>query len=106
MWFWCPRFKFSVVKVPSALMYCISLDSKSSVADLLNLSLPIILTVWKRFAFLGFAKWFFNLKDALFDDQVDYSDLIKKCEDFQKFTYDTFKTTLYNEGKKIKNRIK
>ncbi len=29
-------------------------------------------------------------------------DEIKKCENFQKKTYSTFKTTLYNEGKKLK----
>ena len=32
--------------------------------------------------------------------------LIKRCEDFQKNTYNTFKKTLYNEGKKIKKIIK
>jgi hypothetical protein len=27
---------------------------------------------------------------------------IKRCENFQKKTYDTFRTTMYNEGKKLK----
>ncbi len=31
---------------------------------------------------------------------------IKRCEDFQKLTYNTLKKTLYNEGKKIKKNIK
>ena len=31
---------------------------------------------------------------------------IKRCEDFKKKTYNVFKTTLYNEGVKIKNKIK
>jgi hypothetical protein len=36
-------------------------------------------------------------------EDIEYNkELIKRCEDFQKLTYDTFKTTLYNEGKKIK----
>ena len=33
-------------------------------------------------------------------------DVIKRCEGFQKLTYDTFRTTLYNEGKNIKKSIK
>ena len=33
-------------------------------------------------------------------------ELIKRCEDFQKLTYNTLKKTLYNEGKKIKKNIK
>jgi hypothetical protein len=37
------------------------------------------------------------------DDFIDNKDKIKRCEDFQKKTYNTIKTTLYNEGKKIKN---
>lgn len=31
---------------------------------------------------------------------------IKRCEDFKKMTYNVFKTTMYNEGLKIKkNKI-
>ena len=35
------------------------------------------------------------------DDEVDNKAKIKRCEDFQKKTYNTIKTTLYNEGKNI-----
>jgi hypothetical protein len=44
--------------------------------------------------------------EELKEDIDDNKELIKRCEDFQKLTYDTFKTTLYNEGKKIKKNIK
>ncbi len=44
-----------------------------------------------------------ELKDS--EDNID-KNLIKRCEDFQKNTYNTFKKTLYNEGKKIKKIIK
>lgn len=40
--------------------------------------------------------------DELKEEPEYNKDLIKRCENFQKMTYDTFKTTLYNEGKKIK----
>lgn len=40
------------------------------------------------------------------EDEPDNKDVIKRCEGFQKLTYDTFKTTLYNEGKNIKKNIK
>jgi hypothetical protein len=40
------------------------------------------------------------------DNNEDNKDVIKRCEGFQKLTYDTFKTTLYNEGKNIKKSIK
>lgn len=43
--------------------------------------------------------------DELKEDMEDNKDLIKRCEDFKKMTYDTIKTTLYNEGKKIKKNI-
>jgi hypothetical protein len=42
------------------------------------------------------------------EDLRDYegnNNLIKRCEDFQKKTYNTFKTTLYNEGKKLKKNL-
>jgi hypothetical protein len=41
---------------------------------------------------------------SLGDDQANNQNLeqIKRCENFQKKTYNTFKTTLYNEGKKLK----
>ena len=39
-------------------------------------------------------------------ENIDNNILIKKCEDFQKHTYNTLKKTLYNEGKKIKKNIK
>lgn len=35
-------------------------------------------------------------------EQLDNLNQIKRCEDFQKKTYNTFKTTIYNEGLKIK----
>ena len=44
-----------------------------------------------------------ELKDN--EDNTD-KNLIKRCEDFQKNTYNTFKKTLYNEGKKIKKNVK
>ena len=40
------------------------------------------------------------------EDEPDNKDVIKRCEGFQKLTYDTFKTTLYNEGKNIKKSMK
>jgi len=43
--------------------------------------------------------------EDLKDNQDDFNNnkpLIKRCEDFQKHTYNTIKKTLYNEGKKIK----
>jgi hypothetical protein len=43
-----------------------------------------------------------NFIDELKEEPDTNSALIKRCENFQKMTYDTFKTTLYNEGKKIK----
>jgi len=43
-----------------------------------------------------------ELKDAMEDEEADNADIIKRCEDFQKKTYNTFKTTMYNEGIKIK----
>jgi hypothetical protein len=45
-----------------------------------------------------------TLKEEQEEEQNDNKDEIKRCEDFQKKTYDTFKTTLYNEGQKIKNK--
>jgi hypothetical protein len=48
--------------------------------------------------------------DLLKEDQelndVDNNDEIKRCDDFQKKTYETFKTTMYNEGLKIKKNKK
>jgi hypothetical protein len=41
--------------------------------------------------------------DELKDEPEENKFQIQRCIDFQKNTYDTFKTTLYNEGKKIKN---
>lgn len=47
-----------------------------------------------------------EIDDANSDDEdipnVNNLEEIKKCENFQKKTYNTFKTTLYNEGKKLK----
>lgn len=43
--------------------------------------------------------------EELKDDMEENKDIIKRCEDFKKMTYDTIKTTLYNEGKKIKKNI-
>jgi hypothetical protein len=40
------------------------------------------------------------------DYDPDNKDIVKRCEGFQKLTYDTFKTTLYNEGKNIKKSLK
>ena len=47
-----------------------------------------------------------ELKDEQFDGDADNKDIIKRCEDFQKKTYETFKTTMYNEGLKIKKNIR
>jgi hypothetical protein len=44
--------------------------------------------------------------EELKENFEENKDLIKRCENFQKMTYDTFKTTMYNEGKKIKKNIK
>jgi hypothetical protein len=46
-----------------------------------------------------------HLED-LKDENVDGSNLnqITRCEEFQKYTYDTMKKTLYNEGKKLKKK--
>jgi hypothetical protein len=45
--------------------------------------------------------------DELKDEEYNVNkNLIKRCDDFQKNTYNTFKKTLYNEGKKIKKIIK
>ena len=43
-----------------------------------------------------------ELKDAQADEIANNTELIKRCEDFQKKTYNCFKTTMYNEGTKIK----
>ena len=42
--------------------------------------------------------------DELKEDFESNANLIKRCEDFQQLTYNTFKTTLYNEGKNIKKQ--
>ncbi len=47
-----------------------------------------------------------GLKEQQSDEKEDYREEIKRCENFQKKTYNTFKTTLYNEGLKIKKNIK
>ena len=39
------------------------------------------------------------------EELKENKELIKRCEDFKKITYDTIKTTLYNEGKKLKNTL-
>ena len=44
--------------------------------------------------------------EELKDDKENNKELIKRCENFQKLTYDTLKTTLYNEGKNIKKITK
>ena len=44
-----------------------------------------------------------DLKD---DENNNNKVLIKRCEDFQKNTYNTLKKTLYNEGKKLKKNIR
>ncbi len=46
-----------------------------------------------------------NYIEELKDNMEENIDLIKRCENFQKKTYQTFKTTLYNEGKNIKKTI-
>ena len=46
-----------------------------------------------------------NHIEELNENKEDNKDLIKRCENFQKKTYQTFKTTLYNEGKSIKKAI-
>ena len=48
-----------------------------------------------------------ELKDEYIDEQTNNNDDIKRCEEFQKKTYNCFKTTMYNEGLKLKkNKIK
>ena len=46
-----------------------------------------------------------NYVEELKENKEDNKDLIKRCENFQKKTYQTFKTTLYNEGKNIKKTM-
>ncbi len=47
------------------------------------------------------------IQDLREDDEYNNSkNIIKEAEKFQKYTYDTIKKTLYNEGKKIKKNIK
>jgi hypothetical protein len=41
---------------------------------------------------------------AIEEEQIDNSSDIKRCEEFKKKTYDTFKTMMYNEGKNIKSK--
>ena len=50
----------------------------------------------------------YRYRDGNGDNYVnnDKKHEIKRCEDFKKKTYNVFKTTLYNEGVKIKNKIK
>jgi hypothetical protein len=43
--------------------------------------------------------------DELIEEEAPPKD-IKRCKDFQQYTYDTVKTTLYNKGKKNKKLIK
>ena len=43
--------------------------------------------------------------DELMDDEENNKDEIKRCEDFNEYTYKTFKTTLYKEGKKLKKNL-
>jgi hypothetical protein len=43
--------------------------------------------------------------EELKDNQEENKEEIKRCENFQKKTYHTFKTTLYNEGKNIKKLL-
>jgi hypothetical protein len=58
---------------------------------------------------LGIIEKYNNMIDEdyiqdLRDDESDNKNLIKRCEDFQKHTYNTLKKTLYNEGKKLKKK--
>jgi hypothetical protein len=60
---------------------------------------------------LDVIKKYNNMNDSEYIEELreeieNNKDLIKRCEEFQKLTYDTFKTTLYNEGKKIKKNVK
>jgi len=41
------------------------------------------------------------LEDLKDNEEID-KNVIKRCENFQKHTYNTIKKTLYNEGKKLK----
>jgi len=45
-----------------------------------------------------------ELKEEHTEEIANNTGQIKRCEEFQKKTYDTFKTTLYNEGIKIKKK--
>jgi hypothetical protein len=42
------------------------------------------------------------VEDLRDDENSNNKMLIQRCEEFQKHAYNTFKNTLYNEGKKIK----
>ena len=45
-----------------------------------------------------------NLRED--DDYNNNKLLIERAEDFQKYAYNTIKKTLYNEGKKLKKKVK
>ena len=71
------------------------------------------LDVVNKYIKMNDSEYLEELKANIDDDENDYENdydndnkenknAIKRCEGFQKLTYDTFKTTLYNEGKNIK----
>jgi hypothetical protein len=47
-----------------------------------------------------------DILEELKEEAEENKDIIKRYEQFQKLTYDTFRTTLYNEGKLTKKNIK
>ena len=65
---------------------------------------PIIerLNVVNKYTQFADTEYLESLKDEQLEDEVDNSAQIKRCVDFQKKTYKTFKTTMYNEGLKLK----
>ena len=55
-----------------------------------------------KYTKLNDSEYLEELKEEQIEEQADNIDKIKRCEEFQKKTYNTFKTTMYNEGIKIK----
>ena len=60
------------------------------------------LNIINKYIKMNDADYLDELENELENEVIENKTNIKRCEDFRKKTYDTFKTTLYNEGKKIK----
>ena len=67
---------------------------------------PVIdrLNIIDKYTKFNDAEYLEELKVAKEEEFANNDDEIKRCEEFQKKTYNTFKTTMYNEGLKIKKK--